>query len=84
MKKEVAVCDICNDRVAKKVCAICGKDICIYCGKDWRTLLNQDNQIFIPFCKTCLNNKYDKDILEEIKKDIVEKMKRGRIIQNLT
>ena len=83
MKNEEAVCDICNDRVAKRKCAICGKDLCGYCGKDWFLSIGNENKITIPFCKKCLNNKYDKEVLEAIKNEIVDKMKKGKIIQGL-
>ena len=84
MKKEIEICDVCDERVAKKTCSVCLKDVCSYCGKDWRVLVGVGNEITIPFCKACSRQKIDKDTLEEIKKAIIDKIKKGRIVENLT
>jgi len=32
-KKTALICDVCNDRIAKSSCDICGKDLCDKCSK---------------------------------------------------
>ncbi len=83
VEKNVNICDVCKERIAKWICEVCNKDICAYCGKRWNISLSNVNKIEISFCKKCLNHQYEKDILDDIKKNIIEKMKKGDIIEKL-
>lgn len=82
-KREVDICDFCDNRIAKKDCAICGKSGCQFCVKELRLFLNDVDFIRIPYCKKCSKNKYDEDVLEKIKEEIIEKMKKGKILEGL-
>jgi len=83
MKKEVLICDVCKDRVATQTCSICGNDMCNYCGKNWR-VIKRECEIEIRYCKNCLNKKISNEVLKEIKKMIIEQMKRGHMLENLS
>lgn len=48
MKREVTICDICNERVAKKKCRLCKRDICEKCGEE---VIIGTTTLFI--CKSC-------------------------------
>lgn len=82
-ERTLNICDLCNDRVAKTTCSICGKDACNYCSKEWRISLSPNNNIHIIFCKNCLNNKFSKGDLDIITKNIIEMLKKAKIIQGL-
>ena len=83
MKKEIEICDICGNSIAKKKCEVCGKDFCNNCGTEWKIKLSYHDGCLIDMCKGCANTKLDKEVLEKIKEDIIKNLKKGKIIQNL-
>ena len=56
MKKEVDVCDQCNQNLATKKCRFCEKDLCGYCSKTqnfaWRTF-SEENENSLFWCGSC-------------------------------
>ncbi len=75
IKKEVLVCDICNNTFARKKCFLCDKDICSNCG-------NRSKVVYDMFlCKPCnsrvkmMDDNFMEDFLETLGVDTKAKMK---------
>ena len=74
IKKEVIVCDICNNTFARKKCFLCDKDICSNCG-------NRSKIVYDMFlCKNCnsrvrMLDDFMEEFLETLGVDTKAKMK---------
>ena len=60
MKKEVVICDICENRKFKFNCDICGCDLCGVCTRKVNMALSSITPVIM--CKPC-NEKYEKLII---------------------
>ena len=90
-QEKVIVCDFCKEKITKSKCEICHRDLCSSCGKILSINLGK-GQISISkilVCSDC-NNKasmikesVDIDVGGEIKKMILDKLKKGMILKNL-
>ena len=95
-KEKIIICDICEKSIAKHKCEVCGKDLCEDCFRSFTLDIENYGFNVIHFCEGCkvkasdlfrgksLTENYenfDKD--NEIKKIILDKIKKNLIIENL-
>ena len=97
--KDVIICDDCKKIVATEKCWMCDKDLCpreivagqyVGCLKGYTISFYNNIRIEIPVCYDCSNkiqgvvqDKENNDMLIELQKWIVEKVKRRLILNNL-
>ena len=89
MKKNVNICDRCNEKISKKKCVLCGKDTCESCLADimmgffWSSACYDcDDKI----ADDMEDKKFWKEFIENnpnIKKKIIEYVKRKVILAGL-
>ncbi len=95
-KEKIIICDDCEKTIAKHKCKVCKKDLCENCFRSFTLSIGDFGFNVIHFCEGCkvkandlfsgksLQENYenfDKD--NEIKKIILDKIKKNLIIENL-
>lgn len=61
METNVILCDICEDRVAKRKCGLCDKDICEsgHCMRNLNIIYKHPFKV----CSECIDNLHDKGMI---------------------
>lgn len=54
VEKKLQVCDVCEEKVSKMNCTICGKDLCSTCAKRLPLVSTPQDVEVIRVCKKCL------------------------------
>lgn len=88
MEKNVVVCDVCSENLAKQKCEVCGKDLCVNCSSakfivftsQYGISVNPKDKKFI-LCKKCMEIDFVSD--ETIRNLVLEKLKKGAILKEL-
>lgn len=56
VEKKLKVCDVCEQKVYKHSCGICGRDLCSTCAKRLPIVSLPAETVITRVCFTCLRN----------------------------
>ena len=54
VEKKLQVCDVCEEKISKHKCGICGKDLCSTCAKRFPLVSMSAEIVITRICKSCL------------------------------
>lgn len=85
LKKEIEVCDVCNNNFSVGKCSLCERDVCKSCGFNIKFYVHDAVRMGIAFI-TVDENKYHKEnepmICKNCKDEIQERVKNGSFYDN--
>lgn len=80
IKSDICICDVCKERVAKNVCAVCKRDLCTQCTPEaiglYMGSYGYASTLRKPCCGPCVGKINQKRDLfdKEFEKDIIDKI----------
>lgn len=92
MKKNVDICDVCNNIISDNKCEICDKDLCKICRVDTKISVLKGGVIWhMVTCKSCnfiiskskLKHLFDEDINKPLRAKLMKILKNGVMLKTL-